>query len=343
MASVPRSIWVLVGFYALTGTDQLRAHVVLDEPNGGETLVVGTTFTVEWHIAISHTLLNWDLWYSTTGSGGPWISIAQNLPAGSGAVGSVHTYDWTIPDAPGTNIFVRVRMDNAATDYYDVSNSPLSIVPFSAPEPPLAENSLQTNCSIDDECENAAVCVGGRCYVPKNRYISVGWNPEDKNVTARRVVYDSGVAGSITLGWIGQPAPNGIAPLSAAPYYTNWSGLSAHVGHCAISPGNSYIIQAITEGYDTSNETAYSTDLVLPTVDDWGDVEGNGGPPQGAVNFADILEIVLGFQAASDLPIERLDLGGETPSQGINFEDILLGVGGFTGAEYPYSLPEDCP
>ncbi len=109
------------------------AHVILDDPNGGEALAVGSTFTIEWHIAISHNLLNWDLWYSTTGSTGPWTEIAMNLPPGSNAVGSVHTYDWTIPDAIDDTVWVRVKMDNSATDYYDVSNGPFSIVP---PPPP---------------------------------------------------------------------------------------------------------------------------------------------------------------------------------------------------------------
>ncbi len=105
------------------------AHVVIDAPNGGEELEVGSVFTVTWHIAISHNLQNWDLWYSTTSNGGPWTTIAMNLPAGSGQVGSVHTYDWTIPDAVDDSVWLRARMDNSATDYYDVSNAPFSIVP----------------------------------------------------------------------------------------------------------------------------------------------------------------------------------------------------------------------
>ena len=105
------------------------AHVVLDLPNGGEDLVVGSTYTIQWHIAIAHTLQNWDLWYSTTGAAGPWIPIAMNLPPGSGAVGSVHTYDWEIPDTPSDQVRVRVRMDNSGKDYEDISNANLSIIP----------------------------------------------------------------------------------------------------------------------------------------------------------------------------------------------------------------------
>ena len=97
-------------------------HVRLIVPNGGEELEVGTVFTIEWTILIQHNQLNWDLWYSTTSSTGPWTQIVMNLPPGSFNVGSVHTYDWTIPDDPDDSVWVRVRMDNAGTDYYDVSN-----------------------------------------------------------------------------------------------------------------------------------------------------------------------------------------------------------------------------
>lgn len=102
-------------------------HISLNDPNGGEVLEVGSQFTVTWQIEISHTLLNWDVWYSTTGPGGPWIVIAENLPPGSSVVGSIHTYDWTIPDTPSTQVRIRVRMDNSGQDYESISNADLTI------------------------------------------------------------------------------------------------------------------------------------------------------------------------------------------------------------------------
>ena len=105
-----------------------RAHVMLDDPNGGEQLTVGSVFTITWHVLIQHNQLNWDLWYSTISSAGAWTTIAMDLPPGSPAVGSVHTYDWTIPDVVDDSVWVRVRMDNAGTDYFDVSNAPFSII-----------------------------------------------------------------------------------------------------------------------------------------------------------------------------------------------------------------------
>ncbi len=110
----------------------VRGHVLLLYPNGGEQMEVCSQTTIRWQIQISHTLLNWDLWYSKTGAAGPWTTIAMNLPAGNPAVGSVHTYNWTVPPDLDASVWVRVRMDNAATDYYDVSNLSFSILPLPA-------------------------------------------------------------------------------------------------------------------------------------------------------------------------------------------------------------------
>lgn len=119
--------FLCAGVLALLSTPAL-AHVVLDAPNGGEAFRVGSLVTIQWHVAISHPVQNWDLWYSTTGIGGPFVSIATDLPAGSNQVGSVHTFDWKVPDTSSTDVYVRVRMDTGGTDYYDVSDSALAIV-----------------------------------------------------------------------------------------------------------------------------------------------------------------------------------------------------------------------
>jgi len=105
----------------------VSAHVDLDSPNGGEVLQVGSTFTITWHIRIRHDLLNWDLWYSATGVDGPFKVIAMDLPPGDDSAGSVHTYDWIVPDDVTTEGRVRVRMDNRGTDYFDISDADFTI------------------------------------------------------------------------------------------------------------------------------------------------------------------------------------------------------------------------
>ena len=126
---------VVAAAAALVMANPARAHVRISVPNGGEELEVGSIYTVRWTIVIQHNQLNWDLWYSTTGPGGPWTTIVENLPPGPFNVGSVHTYDWVIPDAVSDQVRVRVRMDNAGTDYFDVSDGDLSIVPAPLPCP----------------------------------------------------------------------------------------------------------------------------------------------------------------------------------------------------------------
>jgi len=108
-------------------TATARAHVQLDAPNGGEVLQVGSTFLISWHVAIAHVTQNWDLWYSTTGSGGPWIPIVMDLPANGAVTGAVFTYLWTVPATPSSSVRIRVRMDNSGIDYYDISDGDLSI------------------------------------------------------------------------------------------------------------------------------------------------------------------------------------------------------------------------
>jgi len=105
------------------------AHIRILSPNGGEVLEVGSTYAITWKIVIPHNQLNWDVFYSTASANGPWTTVALNLAPGSPAVNSIHTYNWTIPNAVNSTAWVRVIMDNAGTDYNDVNDAPFAIVP----------------------------------------------------------------------------------------------------------------------------------------------------------------------------------------------------------------------
>ena len=120
---------LLCTFAAVGGASPALAHVRLNSPNGGEVLEIGSIFTIEWEVLISHNLQNWDLFYSTESNAGAWTSIALDLPPGNGAPGSIHTFEWTIPNDPSSEAWVRVVMDNSGQDYQDVSNASFSIVP----------------------------------------------------------------------------------------------------------------------------------------------------------------------------------------------------------------------
>jgi len=121
-----RLVFVAALFVAAGST---QGHTLLLNPNGGEVLPVGSVFTVRWQVTGgNYNPLNWDLWYSQTGAGGPWTELAFDLPAGSGAIGSIHSYNWTVPSVVDDTMWVRVRMDNAGVDYLDVSDASFSIV-----------------------------------------------------------------------------------------------------------------------------------------------------------------------------------------------------------------------
>ncbi|MGB0714582.1 MAG: M43 family zinc metalloprotease [Phycisphaerae bacterium] len=209
---------------------------------------------------------------------------------------------------------------------------------------PYAEDGMQIACKSDAECANEATCIGGTCYVPKNRYLSIDANPQNAGqLTARRVQLDG-----VTLGWMSQPDFNNVTRVVNFPAFVDWSALdTVHLGDCHISPGHTYSIQAINDGTDLGNEDNYSTPLVLPTCVRMGDVGGavDAGtllPPDGDANFNDIFAVVLGFQGQPQAPVTSLDLEGETPNFGIGLADAQIAVFGFQSQPYPFSDPCSC-
>lgn len=336
-----------------------HGHVNLLAPNGDEVLAADDVFTVRWQIAISHNLQNWDLWYSTTGSGGPWIPIAMNLAAGSPAVGSIHTFNWTIPDDPSTQVRVRVRMDNSGIDYEDISNGNSTIegIPvLSAPPLSFSEAPFGTSgCMNDGECTNTTTCVPGpdgsfpgTCYVRKNRALSTAANPDNAGIlTARalRVVSsDLGACptGACLVGFFDTPAPAPglggvlVSRLSGDPVFLDWTtvGAPVHFIDCVIQPGRVYQILS------TTDDLVFSTPLTLPTVSTFGDtaggvVDGVVQPPQDVANLADAQRVVKGFQEANTEPSTWLEiLPTTTPNLVINLVDASAIVRAFQGASY---------
>lgn len=91
-----------------------KAHVVLDFPVGGETFTAGDTVNIQWHIAITHNLQNWDLTFSPDG-GITWQVIQLDLDP------SVLNYQWIVPRVSTQQGRIRIYMDNVGTDYQDES------------------------------------------------------------------------------------------------------------------------------------------------------------------------------------------------------------------------------
>ena len=116
----------LLGMFACFVSSPARGHMSLSLPNGGEVLQVGSVYAITWVVDIPHDLQNWDLWYSTD-RGASYIPIEMDLPPGDGTQGAIHTYDWTIPNTPSTQVRVRVRMDNTGFEYLGESGADLAI------------------------------------------------------------------------------------------------------------------------------------------------------------------------------------------------------------------------
>jgi Secretion system C-terminal sorting domain len=101
---------------------QCFGHVNLLTPVGGETYNVGDTVTLRWQIAISHNLLNWDLFFSEDG-GVSWDTIQVNIPSTGNSVGTLVEYDWVVPNKATSTAKIWIYMDNSGTDYDDKSGN----------------------------------------------------------------------------------------------------------------------------------------------------------------------------------------------------------------------------
>ena len=95
---------------------QLKAHVDLINPSGGETYYSGETVNVEWQEVISHSTLNWDLLFSGDG-GSTWDTLQVDIPL------EIHSYQWVVPTTPTIQGQIKIVQDNVDTDYEGISQN----------------------------------------------------------------------------------------------------------------------------------------------------------------------------------------------------------------------------
>jgi len=102
----------------------LKRAVTIVQPNYGGVLVVGSTYPVKW---LSDGISNiYDIAYSTAGPTGPWTNIVLGYNT------SINTYNWTVPNTPSTNCYLRIR-DNISSCKEDISDLAFTIA--STPNP----------------------------------------------------------------------------------------------------------------------------------------------------------------------------------------------------------------
>ncbi len=99
-------------------TFTIKRAVTIVQPNYGGVLVIGSTYPIEW---LSDGISNiYDLAYSTAGPAGPFTNIILGYNT------SNNTYNWTVPNTPSTNCYLRIR-DNVNSCKEDISDLAFTI------------------------------------------------------------------------------------------------------------------------------------------------------------------------------------------------------------------------
>ncbi len=111
--------------------------VTVTYPNGGETFIIGSVETLTWTNTPNATGI-YDLYYSSNG-GSSYTILASNVAGNS--------YDWTIPNSPGTNFMFKAVVDGQQCNF-DESDAVFSISPQPAVMTyPNGGESLLSDCS----------------------------------------------------------------------------------------------------------------------------------------------------------------------------------------------------
>jgi hypothetical protein len=240
-----------------------------------------------------------------------------------------------------------------------------------AVSPPGAEPGGPT-CGDPVDCMGCwlwADCVGGRCYVPKNRYLSI-----DPTVNVQPVAFRVEVTQAMdyptAVGrtwWVDEPAcydyPNGepvipppasceepdyfgwVSHLSDSPVQRLWSEVPLHITDCGIVPVVSYAIRASANGGGSFSDPLIINTIHHPLGDTqhWGDVTagpcpsdaGIWLPPERSTNLGDVGSAIRTFENRSEdtgFP-PRVWVDVEI-NHVINFGDIQFLVNAFEGVEY---------
>ncbi|MEP6647804.1 MAG: hypothetical protein ABJC12_12015, partial [Saprospiraceae bacterium] len=150
------AIQIFILSLLLFSAQKLSAHVVLDYPVGGETFIVGQEVIINWHIAISHPQLNWDLYFSSDG-GNNWEPLQLDMPV------SQLSYTWIVPNLLTTLGRIRIFQDNQGQDYLDFSLN-FNIAANTNPpllDAPATDTTIQSNTAQSTAIQSWLTNHGG--------------------------------------------------------------------------------------------------------------------------------------------------------------------------------------
>ena len=99
-------------------TGEPVSSITVTAPNGGEGLIIDSTYEITWHSTGTINLV--DIEYSTD-NGSNWINIAVSFPNNG-------SYNWTVPDTPSDKCLIRVRGNDSDKGPWDVSDAAFSII-----------------------------------------------------------------------------------------------------------------------------------------------------------------------------------------------------------------------
>ena len=316
--------------------------------------------------------------------GTAWLPDAVEDP-GLGSAKYFGTLELYVPADAGGTFTVGFNSHDQLTYVNDIrggvripglTTTPALITIPTGLTPPGPEDSGWGDCVEDRDCPPNIPCVGGTCYVTKNRYISfVPGNPGKQ--TALRVTlaelpenFDEFVGQAM---WVGEPRERTensgkLWPEEAPGYPTfwgarlecswhcrDWSAVGLlHVTDAEIVPEAVYHVQAIDCAADPQDEGNYTAPLVIPTGR-WGDVCGKKGedgkwfPPDGEVIIPhDVTAVLDKFKNLDDVLMKaRSDVEPNIPEWKVNIvSDVSFVLDAFRGCPYPAQAvdpPPGCP
>ena len=184
----------------------------------------------------------------------------------------------------------------------------------------------------------------------KNRYLSFSPTNPDLSVAYRVDLTESNQFPDAlgTLGWVGEPDADDLAPVVADPFFSDVWPAVVHINGCEIVPVSTYELRAVTDTGDVTSPLVVRT-MFEPLTKKWADCVGSfdgmeWSPPQGILNFEDVTAAIKTFidsQAFNATHVSITDVQPQTPNHVVNFNDVFTIVLAFQGAPYPFGCPDD--
>ncbi|MEA4822862.1 MAG: fibronectin type III domain-containing protein [Clostridiaceae bacterium] len=144
--------------------------VSLSSPNGGESYTIGDTVNIQWSTTLSGGTIN--LYYTTGGADGSWVSIVQNLS-------DTGSYSWKVPSTPSSTVRVRVQWryhDNLTST--DASVADDSNADFAITGTPVIIPIIRFHIFAPDAPSGLTTAAD---YI--HRTIQLSWNDNSNNET----------------------------------------------------------------------------------------------------------------------------------------------------------------